>query len=87
MGSLGIKVHLIPVEKPAPPLPRKPEEIISSVILSLPFNNISFVLSQSPRSFASARFQGLKPYKLLKILSLLSNIYFLIKGSDDLRPI
>ena len=66
--------HLVPVENPAPPLPLSPDFFTSSTIVALPLAIIAAVLSQEPRDFAEAKSLDSKPYKLVKILSLISNI-------------
>jgi hypothetical protein len=53
--TLGMKLHFIPVEKPAPPLPRMPLFLTWSMIHSGPFAIRSAVLCQSPRLTAPAR--------------------------------
>ena len=42
--------HFSPVGKPAPPRPRRPEALISSMIQSRPFSMIALVPSQAPRA-------------------------------------
>jgi len=53
--------HLMPVGKPAPPRPRKPEAFISLMIHSWPLSINFFVLSHAPRAMAPLRRQSPKP--------------------------
>ena len=57
-GSFGMNDHLRPVGKPAPPRPRRPDALISSMIASWPRWISALVLSQSPRAWADFRFHG-----------------------------
>jgi hypothetical protein len=45
---LGMKDHLSPEGKPAPPRPRRPDALMSSTIWSGPIHSKSFVRYQSP---------------------------------------
>ena len=47
----GMKDHLRPEGKPAPPRPRRPEALISLTIQSGPCHMSSLVMCQSPRCF------------------------------------
>ena len=60
----------MPVGKPAPPRPRRPEFFISSMMPSRPRARIAAVPSQFPRMRAAARFQGCVPYRFWKMRSL-----------------
>lgn len=68
--TLGMKLYLRPEGNPAPPRPRSPEFLISSMIHSGPMRMSSFVRYQSPRSCAPFSDGSWSPYKLVKILSL-----------------
>jgi hypothetical protein len=46
--TFGMKLYFVPEEKPAPPLPLRPEAFISSMIQLGPLRRISLVLYQSP---------------------------------------
>src|SRR6476660_170168 len=62
--------HFSPVGKPAPPRPRKPDDLISLMMPSWPFSISVLVLSQAPRALAPSSFQSWKPYRFLKMRSL-----------------
>jgi len=67
--TLGMKEYFKPEGKPAPPLPLRPESLISSIIHSCGIDRISFVLCQSPR-FRAPSMNGLSSlYTLVNILS------------------
>ena len=53
-GSLGMNDHFVPVGKPAPPRPRSPDALMTSMILSWPSSSSALVLSQSPRAIAAS---------------------------------
>jgi hypothetical protein len=59
--SFGMKLHFMPVGKPAPPRPRSPDCFISSMIASGPRARSSLVSAQSPRWMAASMFHGWKP--------------------------
>ena len=59
--SLGMNDHFMPVGKPAPPRPRRPEAFTSSMIASGPTAISALVLSQSPRACAAFSRQSWKP--------------------------
>ena len=59
LGSLGMKPHLVPVGKPAPPRPRRPEAFITSMILSCP--SVEQRLGVVP---IPARARGVEPPRL-----------------------
>jgi hypothetical protein len=46
--TFGMKLYFVPEEKPAPPRPRSPEALISSMIQAGPLSRMSFVRYQSP---------------------------------------
>src|SRR5690242_18964315 len=62
--------HFKPVGKPAPPRPRRPDDLISLMMPSWPFSISALVLSQAPRALARASLQSWKPYTFLKMRSL-----------------
>ena len=60
-GSLGMNDHLVPVGKPAPPRPRRPDAFITSMIASWPSASSALVSSQSPRIRAASSRHDWKP--------------------------
>ena len=60
-GSLGMKLHFMPVGNPAPPRPRRPLALITSMIASGPPAISALVSSQSPRLRAASSVHGWKP--------------------------
>ena len=60
-GSLGMKLHFMPVGKPAPPRPRRPDALIISMIASWPMAISLAVSSQSPRACAAFKSGDWKP--------------------------
>ena len=60
-GSLGMKLHFMPVGKPAPPRPRRPDSLTASMIASCPRCISLAVSSQSPRARASFSHGSWKP--------------------------
>src|ERR1700761_3174544 len=69
--------HFMPVGKPAPPRPRRPEAFISLMIQSLPFLISSPVPSQSPRLRAASRENDSKPKTFVNMRSLSSSMLLL----------
>ena len=61
LGSLGMKLHFMPVGKPAPPRPRSPDALTISMIASWPLAISALVLSQSPRCRAAFSHGSWKP--------------------------
>jgi len=59
--SFGMKLHFIPVGKPAPPRPRRPDAFTLSMIASCPAAISAFVPSQSPRRIAASSDHDWKP--------------------------
>ena len=53
--------HFSPVEKPAPPRPRRPEFLMLSMIQAGPMAIMSAVAFQQPRFFAPSRPQSWNP--------------------------
>src|SRR5580692_7759640 len=74
MGSLGMKLHLRPVGKPAPPLPRMPDFLTSSTIHARPLATIEATSDQSPRFLAAGRPGWPTPLRLLNTTSRWSSI-------------
>src|SRR5882672_7098827 len=68
--------HFNPVAKPAPPRPRWPDAFISLTSQSRPLSRIALVPSQAPRARAPARPQSPWPYRLRKIRSLSSSMFW-----------
>ncbi len=68
-----MKDHFRPVGKPAPPRPRRPEFLTSSMIQSRPLAISAPVPSHCPRRRAAGRRQSCSPYRLVKMRSLSVN--------------
>ncbi len=59
--SFGMKLHFMPVGKPAPPRPRRPLSFTCWMIASCPCAISARVSAQSPRVIAWSIPQGWKP--------------------------
>src|SRR5579875_1333882 len=78
-----MKDHFSPVEKPAPPRPRRPEFFTLVITQSRPHDRMSAVAFQAPRWRAPSRYGSWNPYRLVKMRSLSSRMPGMISSTSS----